>query len=66
MGNAFKGRKGMEQEGLKNERIISPGKATFLCGKAGVYQVDYLINAGHVIPDGLVKFHIPGKGWNCN
>ena len=32
------------------ERIIS-GKVTFLWGKAGVYVVDWLINAGQEIPD---------------
>lgn len=58
------------QGSSSHKEWIVLGKVTFLWGKVGwawgSYQADDLTSANQIIPDGLVKGYIPGRGCNCN
>ena len=65
MMESFLGRREWKKEVSSKKWIIS-GKVIFLWekpggGKGGVYQADYLPSTDQVIPDLLVKSHIPWR-----
>lgn len=56
----FYGQKEAEQGSFRKEWIISD-KVTFLWGKAGVDQADYLTRADQIIPYGWLKVTFLGE-----
>ena len=50
----FNRQKEVAQGGYSSKELIVSDKVTFLWGRAGVHQADYLSSADQVIPDLLV------------